>query len=123
VLPCQVRRQQGATAFGTLHHYKGSSQGYQQPVATGEVARQNPASRGKFADEQSLGTHLGLQGGVLTGIDPLQGGAENTDRNPSRLEATSMDGTVDSLRQTADDGPTRFGQNGAQLAGHEQAMV
>jgi len=66
-----------------------------------------------------LGTHLGLQGGVLTGINPLQGGAENTDRNPSRLEATSMDGTVDSLRQTADDRPTRFCQNGAQLAGHK----
>jgi hypothetical protein len=123
VLPGQLRRQQGATAFGTLHHYKGSSQGYQQPVATGEVARQNPASRGKFADEQPLGTHLGLQGSVLTGINPLQGGAENTDRNPSSLKTTSMHGTVDSLRQTADDGPTRFGQNGAQLAGHEQAMV
>jgi hypothetical protein len=87
------------------------------------VARQNPASRGKFADEQSLGTHLGLQGNVVAGIHPLQGGAENTDRNPSRLKATSMDGTVDSLRQTADDRPTRFCQNGAQLAGHKQAMV
>jgi hypothetical protein len=123
VLPGQFRRQQGATAFGTLHHHKGSSQGYQQPVATGEVARQNPASRGKFADEQSLGTHLGLQGNVVTGIHPFQGGAENTDRNPSRLKATSMDGSVDSLRQTADDGPTRFCQNGAQLARHEQAML
>jgi hypothetical protein len=87
------------------------------------VARQNPASRGKFADEQSLGTHLGLQGKVVTGVDPFQGGAENTDRNPSRLNATSMDGTVDSVRQTADDWPTRFCQNGTQLACHEQAMV
>jgi hypothetical protein len=87
------------------------------------VARRNSASSGKFADEQSFGTHLGLQGNVVTGIHPLQGGAKNPDRNPSRLKATSMDGTVDSLRQTADDGPTRFCQNGAQLAGHEQPMV
>ena len=122
MLPGQLRRQQGATAFGTLHNHKGSSQGYQQPVATGEVARQNPAPRGMFADEQSLGTHLGLQGNVVTGIHPFQGGAENTDRNPSRLKATSMDGSVDSLRQTADDGPTRFCQNGTQLACHDQAM-
>jgi hypothetical protein len=34
-----------------------------------------------------------------------------------------MDGTVYSLGQTADDWPTRFCQNGAQLAGHEQAMI
>jgi hypothetical protein len=123
VLPGQLRRQKGATAFGTLHDHKGSSQGYQQPVATGEVARQNPASRGKFADEQSLGTHLGLQGKVVTGIHPFQGGAEYTDRNPSPLKTTSMDGTVNSLGQTADDGPTRFCQNGTQLACHEQAML
>jgi hypothetical protein len=87
------------------------------------VTRLNPASRGKFADEQSLSTHLGLKGNVVTGVHPFQGGAKDTDRNPSRLKATSMDGTIDSLGQAADYGPTRFSQNCAQLAGHEQAMV
>jgi hypothetical protein len=87
------------------------------------VARLNPASRRKFADEQSLNTHLGLKGSVVTGIDPFERGAEDTDRNPTRLKATSMNGSIDSLRQTADDGPTRFGQHGAEPAGHEQAMV
>jgi hypothetical protein len=72
------------------------------------MARLYLATRGKLGDEQSLGTHLGLQGNVVTGIDPFQWGAEDTDRNPSRFKATSMDGTVNSLGQTADDGPTRF---------------
>jgi hypothetical protein len=87
------------------------------------MARLNPASRGKFADEQSLGTHLGLKGSVVTGIHPVQGGAEDTDRNPSLLKAASMYGPIDARGQTADDRPTRFCQNGAQSAGHQQAMV
>jgi hypothetical protein len=70
-----------------------------------------------------LFTHLGLKGNMVAGVYPIQGGTEDTHGNPSRLKATSMDGTVDSLGETTDDGPTRFCQNGAQLAGHEQAMV
>jgi len=49
------------------------------------VACLNPASRGKFGDKQSLGTHLGLKRSVVTGIDPFQRGAEDTDRNSARL--------------------------------------
>jgi hypothetical protein len=49
------------------------------------VACLNPASRGKFGDEQSLSPHLGLKRSVVTGIDPFQRGAEDTDRNSARL--------------------------------------
>jgi len=123
MLPGQLRRQQGATALGALDHHKGCSQGHLQPIATGEVTRLNPATRGKFTDEQSLGTHLGLQGSVVPWIDPFEGGAEDTNRHPARLKAATMNGPIDALRQTADDGPTRFGQHGAQSAGHEQTMI
>jgi len=123
MLPGQLRRQQGATARGALDHHKGCSQGHLQPIATGEVTRLNPATRGKFTDEQSLGTHLGLKGSVVPRIHPFEGGAEDTDRHPSRLKAATMNGPIDSVRQTADDGPTRFGQHGAQSASHEQTMI
>jgi hypothetical protein len=87
------------------------------------VACLNPASRGKFGDEQSLSPHLGLKRSVVTGVDPFQGGAEDTDRNSARLKATSMNGPIDSLCQTANNGPTRLGQHGTQSTGHQQTMV